>query len=302
VVERLLQAGAEVNLTGSYSCAPLSQAAANGDMEILNFLLDAGADVNRVEAGIALFAADAWAGNIEAVRRWPHAGANDSLIRECIISTIQRAADMDRMGLAHVFLDNVSNFNINFNPKNYFGLTAMGLASAYGHIAVIELLLQAGADPNARALISCPPLVIAAREGLIDIVDCLLGAGADPDLRPGYEHKARSEWDDAWDDKPVYEFESAFEAALKGPRSRSESWRKAVAGRTRIAGRHDILERLIVAAPMRKDAKRSASERRSGKRPESRTERRASCGNIVIPAGAFTAVSWHVRADSQQSS
>jgi uncharacterized protein len=59
-VQPLLQAGADVNLTGSYSCAPLSQAAANGDMEILNLLLDAGANVNAASDGTALGAAVEW--------------------------------------------------------------------------------------------------------------------------------------------------------------------------------------------------------------------------------------------------
>jgi hypothetical protein len=46
------------------------------------------------------------------------------------------------------------------------------------------------------------------------------------------------------------------------------------------------LDEAELAAPMRKDAKRSASERRSGKKAEPRLARHASCNDIVIWEGS----------------
>lgn len=56
-------------------------------------------------------------------------------------------------------------------------------ASYMGHQAIVERLLQAGAQPDARTDAAATALMLAARGGYLTIVERLLAAGADPNLR-----------------------------------------------------------------------------------------------------------------------
>ena len=71
-------------------------------------------------------------------------------------------------------------------------------AAAEGHAAVVEALLEAGADFRARLPSGFTPLLFAVREGRLDVVRVLLKAGADvneaipPDGRPRVATAARA--------------------------------------------------------------------------------------------------------------
>jgi ankyrin repeat protein len=60
------------------------------------------------------------------------------------------------------------------------GYTALFVACEYGHVAVVRIVLRAGADPN-QALTSesfYSPLIEASFGGFVQIVDELISAGA----------------------------------------------------------------------------------------------------------------------------
>jgi ankyrin repeat protein len=64
--------------------------------------------------------------------------------------------------------------------RDSHGSTALHAAAAHGHLALVELLLRQGAEPNARdAGDNASPLHFAAGAGHVDIVRALLDAGAD---------------------------------------------------------------------------------------------------------------------------
>jgi uncharacterized protein len=58
--------------------------------------------------------------------------------------------------------------------------TALHSAASGGHTEAIRLLLEAGADPDARQSHGFVPLHAAAQNGRLDDVDLLLSHGADP--------------------------------------------------------------------------------------------------------------------------
>jgi cytohesin len=59
---------------------------------------------------------------------------------------------------------------------------ALGFAALYDHAEVVEVLLSAGADPNAYPADNSPPLHLAAHKGRVRIVEMLLGAQAAADI------------------------------------------------------------------------------------------------------------------------
>ncbi len=66
--------------------------------------------------------------------------------------------------------------------QNGMAIQPLHAATAGGHAAIVELLLAAGADPNAAQQEGFRPLHSAAQNGDGEIVRLLLSAGADPSL------------------------------------------------------------------------------------------------------------------------
>jgi ankyrin repeat protein len=63
--------------------------------------------------------------------------------------------------------------------------TALHAASAAGHVEVVRLLLECGADVDARGDMDRSPLQLATFHGHLDVVQCLLDRGADANFQDG---------------------------------------------------------------------------------------------------------------------
>lgn len=61
-------------------------------------------------------------------------------------------------------------------------VTALHAAVSANQLQVVEWLLDAGADPNARQQMDYTPLMGAAANARLDMIDLLLARGADPSL------------------------------------------------------------------------------------------------------------------------
>jgi hypothetical protein len=56
-------------------------------------------------------------------------------------------------------------------------------AACNGHVEIVKLLLQKGADPNARNIGSNTALMLAARRGHVEVVNALIAGGVDVNAR-----------------------------------------------------------------------------------------------------------------------
>jgi ankyrin repeat protein len=64
------------------------------------------------------------------------------------------------------------------------------IAATNGHIAMVRLLLEHGADPNLRNYDGVTALHNAVYENQLDIVALLLEAGADPNIKDRFGNTA----------------------------------------------------------------------------------------------------------------
>ncbi|OVA06699.1 Tetratricopeptide TPR-1 [Macleaya cordata] len=143
-VEYLLEKGANLDASNDTNHTPLHYAAKRGDKEILALLLSRGARVDvATRSGTAL----------------------------------QFAAALGHHDAVKVLLDHHANPNVFFHHM----LTPLVITILVNSLQCVELLIQAGADPNAGSSV-LTPLVLAAGDGLTEITKCLLEAGADPNL------------------------------------------------------------------------------------------------------------------------
>ncbi len=164
VCRMLLDAGADPNRLDAGGGLPLLRAAHSGRLEVCRMLLDAGADPNRADAGggMPLLWA-AYAGH-----------------RAVVELLLDRGANVD---------GSLKGDNGEWNMKDIphgtrfrKGANALFMAAYGKRMAVLELLLQRGADPNGADGSGVTPLASAIFRKWEDGALRLLEAGADPDL------------------------------------------------------------------------------------------------------------------------
>ncbi|MCL7030983.1 hypothetical protein MKW94_016701, partial [Papaver nudicaule] len=159
-VRYLLEKGANVDASDDLDFTPLQCAATMGDAKIIALLLSKGVHVNvATRIGTALQIA-AYSDRRDVVKMLLDHGANVSwvilvVLNSCLSPNVVACQGMLRPLISAIF------------GKSW---------------DCVELLLQAGADPNA---VSCgnTPLVIAAKDEHADVITRLLEAGADPNYK-----------------------------------------------------------------------------------------------------------------------
>jgi ankyrin repeat protein len=149
VVEALLKVGAAPDPHSGYEWTPLRAAATYGRAHVVQLLLAAGVDPNPSSSrGAILIEA------IASTRHWPK---------------------LESLDTVRLLLDAGATVRPEDDP-------AVVLAVASGSpSAVLRLLLERGADPNARRSDGTPAIVIAAMRRDASLVDELLARGAEMD-------------------------------------------------------------------------------------------------------------------------
>jgi hypothetical protein len=142
---RWLDQGMDPNMEADRVGTSLMIAAWEGNVAMMELFVSRGADVNRANRyGEQALLLAAWRGNLEATR-W----------------LLDHGASTKRSGKAW---------------------SAMHYAVYAGHDEIARLLLDRGADVNARAPNDSTPLMMAALTGHEDLAMMLIGDGADPGL------------------------------------------------------------------------------------------------------------------------
>jgi len=166
LVDRLIKAGAKVNVRNDYGSTPMSEAAVNASTAVIDRLLKAGANAESANAdGQTALMVISRTSNVEAAKLLLKAGANANAV------------------------------------EKFHEQTALMWAAAEGQPAMVKVLVDAGAQVDARSRVNnwerqvtaearaiarpsggLTPMLYAARQGCLECVKILAEAGSDLDL------------------------------------------------------------------------------------------------------------------------
>jgi ankyrin repeat protein len=205
-VRELLKKGADPNAKNEYGNTPLHEAASRGHVDVVRLLLEHGADPNiQNEDGWTPLHVAAIRGHVDVVRFLLEHGANPNardkdgmtplhLMSEYheFLSLLLRYGDKDEIlkygkpppprwvpfhvEVAKLLLEHGADLN----AKNESGWTPLHKAAFWGRVDIVATLLEHGADPDVQDKFGRTPLHSAALEGHVDVVRLLLEYGADP--------------------------------------------------------------------------------------------------------------------------
>lgn len=144
IVIKLLKANANVDAENYDQDTPLHMAAEQGHYDIAKTLIAYDADVTATNG--------------------QHA------------TPLHLAAAHGRLSIVKLL---IKQDNVDIDARAEMNVTALYWAAQIGHVNIVDELVRAGADPNARNINQCTPLLNSVIHGRIKVVEYLLTAGAD---------------------------------------------------------------------------------------------------------------------------
>jgi|GEM_PF-777012 len=181
-VEELLSKGVDPNVKDEDGNTPLHLAIKANHLQIAKLLIEKGADVNaRDRYGWTPLHIAAGHGNLEVVQLLVEKGA-DVNAKDAQGRTPLHVAPVADVGHADV-VEFLVGKSVDVNARDRYGRTPLHYAAAAGRAEVAKLLLERGADVNAKEdKYGDTPLHAAAAFGYAEVARLLLEHGADPSI------------------------------------------------------------------------------------------------------------------------
>mmetsp|Transcript_18800 Transcript_18800/g.18916 ORF Transcript_18800/g.18916 Transcript_18800/m.18916 type:complete len:404 (+) Transcript_18800:38-1249(+) len=184
-IKVLIDDGADVNVVNRAGLSPLVVAVRRGHLNIVNALLELGADSNIHDIGkrVGTPLIQAIRQRIpKLVRRLLQAGAHVDLSNYCGQTALMEAVDCEDPSLVMILLS--AGATVNLQDQN--GRTALFKAST--NVSITRLLVDAKANLNIQDKEGRTALIESSFRGNVDVVKCLLhsveeGEEADVDIR-----------------------------------------------------------------------------------------------------------------------
>ena len=161
--------------------SPLYTAAGAGRLRVAMFLLDNGANVNKLSAGRTPLHNAVQFGHKAMVELLLQRGANVDAKDGTGGTALHLAAQSGFLSIAEVLLKNKADLNAR-NSKSNGEQTPLHLAVGGGHRVMSEFLVDHGADVNAPDASGQTPSFVAVARGHSELLARLLVLGAKPDV------------------------------------------------------------------------------------------------------------------------
>ncbi|KAJ3338089.1 hypothetical protein HDU83_008335 [Entophlyctis luteolus] len=175
VVKWLVDHGANVNAENVNKATPLHIASQNGHLEVVKWLVDHGANVNaeNVQKATLLHIASQ-NGHLEVVKWLVDHGANVNAENVQKATLLHIASQNGHLEVVKWLVDHGANVN----AENVNKWTPLHIASSNGHLEVVKWLVDHGANVNAENIQKATPLHIASENGHLEVVKWLVNHGA----------------------------------------------------------------------------------------------------------------------------
>lgn len=177
VVAVLLNHGADIEAHNENGHTPLMEAASGGHVNVAKMLLERGACINShsnefKESALTLAC---YKGHLEMVKFLLDAGADQEHKTDEMHTALMEASMDGHVEVARLLLDHGAQVNM---PADSFE-SPLTLAACGGHVELADLLIKRGAFLEEVNDEGYTPLMEASREGHLDMVALLLEHGAD---------------------------------------------------------------------------------------------------------------------------
>lgn len=185
VVQILLSSGASVHDLDESKKTPLQVACQSSRHGIVNLLLEEGADINAPihpseDSALPVLLAAAYEGDEKLIRFLLESGADVNATDHSGRTALQEACSLGHYRVVELLLDSGASINA---QGGFYG-SALQAATGMGHESIARLLLTRGAEVNGtKGFYNSSALVNAARLGLEATVKMLLDLGADVDAK-----------------------------------------------------------------------------------------------------------------------
>jgi len=176
VVRMLLQRGAD-----THDAPFVIEAVANGSKDILELLLEYGADINAADGATALMTA-VDVNNRELVDFLLAHKADINQVERCYGSALTHAIENGNLPLVKYLISRGAKIDADT-------IYANTLCSASNHPEILTYLLRMGVDVNDPARFNTTPLQCAAADGNRACVKILLKHGAKVDMENTFDHE-----------------------------------------------------------------------------------------------------------------
>ncbi len=176
VVEALLDSGADINARDEQNQTALHKAASRGHTPVVKLLLERGADVNAKNLfGQTPLLAPLQRGSLETVRVLLNAGADIEARSRFFGQTPLLVVSGSRTKVVEVLLD--EGADVNAKGEAYHE-TALMLASMSGNEATVKTLVEKGAEIKAASTNGRTAMLMAEALGQAEVIKLLQDAGA----------------------------------------------------------------------------------------------------------------------------
>ena len=175
VIEVLIEAGADIEAKDKYGDTPLHKAAKFGEVEAIQLFLQASAnkDAREINCATPLHLAANY-GKPESIGILLDAGAVIEAVDIAGCTPLHIAVVNKHVKVLMTLL----KAGADREAKNHTGNTPLHVAAGNGHVETLMALLEAKADKEARDKDGDTPLHIAALEGKVEAFKALIIAGA----------------------------------------------------------------------------------------------------------------------------
>nr|VZI30037.1 unnamed protein product [Spirometra erinaceieuropaei] len=181
IVQALLEAGADPDARTRRGFSPLHLAAKRGRAAVARQLLQVKSDNVNAEGrnGLTPLHMAVHYNHVQLVELLLDHGADASCAAGNGYTALHIAAKKNHQDIASLLLADDHDNHRSTNAESRSGFTPLHLASQEGNVDMVGLLLLNGAEPNHQAKNGLTPLHLAAQEDRVNVAQQLVSSGAD---------------------------------------------------------------------------------------------------------------------------